>query len=109
MDNEEIQTNAQNNNKDSKENPDTINRLCRFAFIMSTIGVLTIGILTIGICPAFGVMGIVVGAIFKSKNFPLSDLNEDRVKKAKFLGIVSLFLFVIDIVILAVFLPKIKG
>ena len=96
MDNEEIQTNAQNNNKDSKENPDTINRLCRFAFIMSTIGVLTIGI-----CPAFGVMGIVVGAIFKSKNFPLSDLNED--------GIVSLFLFVIDIVILAVFLPKIKG
>ena len=96
MDNEEIQTNAQNNNKDSKENPDTINRLCRFAFIMSTIGVLTIGI-----CPAFGVMGIVVGAIFKSKNFPLSDLNEDRV--------VSLFLFVIDIVILAVFLPKIKG
>ena len=72
MDNEEIQTNAQNNNKDSKENPDTINRLCRFAFIMSTIGVLTIGI-----CPAF--------------------------------GIVSLFLFVIDIVILAVFLPKIKG
>ena len=99
MDNEEIQTNAQNNNKDSKENPDTINRLCRFAFIMSTIG----------ICPAFGVMGIVVGAIFKSKNFPLSDLNEDRVKKAKFLGIVSLFLFVIDIVILAVFLPKIKG
>ena len=97
MDNEEIQTNAQNNNKDSKENPDTINRLCRFAFIMSTIGVLTIGI-----CPAFG-------AIFKSKNFPLSDLNEDRVKKAKFLGIVSLFLFVIDIVILAVFLPKIKG
>ena len=78
MDNEEIQTNAQNNNKDSKENPDTINRLCRFAFIMSTIGVLTIGI-----CPAFGVMGIVVGAIFKSKNFPLSDLNEDRVKKAK--------------------------
>ena len=90
MDNEEIQTNAQNNNKDSKENPDTINRLCRFAFIMSTIGVLTIGI-----CPAFGVMGIVVGAIFKSKNFPLSDLNEDRVKKAKFLGIVSLFLFVI--------------
>lgn len=104
MDNEEIQTNAQNNNKDSKENPDTINRLCRFAFIMSTIGVLTIGI-----CPAFGVMGIVVGAIFKSKNFPLSDLNEDRVKKAKFLGIVSLFHFVIDIVILAVFLPKIKG
>ena len=78
MDNEEIQTNAQNNNKDSKENPDTINRLCRFAFIMSTIGVLTIGI-----CPAFGVMGIVVGAIFKSKNFPLSDLNEDRVKKSK--------------------------
>ena len=47
--------------------------------------------------------------IFKSKNFPLSDLNEDRVKKTKFLGIVSLFLFVIDIVILAVFLPKIKG
>ena len=39
MDNEEIQTNAQNNNKDSKENPDTINRLCRFAFIMSTISV----------------------------------------------------------------------
>ena len=78
MDNEEIQTNAQNNNKDSKENPDTINRLCRFAFIMSTIGVLTIGI-----CPAFGVMGIVVGAIFKSK-ISSSDLNEDRVKKQNF-------------------------
>ena len=50
MDNEEIQTNAQNNNKDSKENPDTINRLCRFAFIMSTIGVLTIGIWRYGHC-----------------------------------------------------------
>ena len=105
MDNQEIQTNPQNNdNKDPKDNPDTINRLCRFAFIMSTIGVLTIGI-----CPAFGVIGIVVGKIFKCNNFPLSDLTEERVKKAKILGIVSLFLFVVDIIIIAVFLPKIKG
>lgn len=105
MENQEIQTKIEENKEENKnENPDTINRLCRFAFIMSAIGVITIGI-----CPAFGVMGIVVGMIFKSKKFPLSDLNEDRVKKAKFLGIVSLILFVVDIIILAVFLPKIKG
>lgn len=49
-------------NNDDK-NPDVIDRLCRFAFIMATLGVLTVGV-----CPAFGVMGIVVGTIFKSKN-----------------------------------------
>ena len=69
-------------NNDDK-NPDVIDRLCRFAFIMATLGVLTVGV-----CPAFGVMGIVVGTIFKSKKFPLSNLNKDRIKKANFLGIV---------------------
>ena len=64
-------------NNDDK-NPDVIDRLCRFAFIMATLGVLTVGV-----CPAFGVMGIVVGTIFKSKKFPLSNLNKDRIKKSK--------------------------
>ena len=86
-------------NNDDK-NPDVIDRLCRFAFIMSTLGVLTVGV-----CPAFGV----VGTIFKSKKFPLSNLNKDRIKKANFLGIVSLFLFVIDIILLVVFKSKFKA
>ncbi len=90
--------------KEQKQDVSVIDRLCRFAFIMSTIGVLTIGI-----CPAFGVMGIVVGEIFKVKKFELSPLNEDRCKKAKILGVVSLLLFVVDIVILAIYLPKLKG
>jgi len=90
-------------NNDDK-NPDVIDRLCRFAFIMATLGVLTVGV-----CPAFGVMGIVVGTIFKSKKFPLSNLNKDRIKKANFLGIVSLFLFVIDIILLVVFKSKFKA
>lgn len=90
--------------KDQKQDVSVIDRLCRFAFIMSTIGVLTIGI-----CPAFGVMGIVVGEIFKAKKFELSPLNDDRCKKAKILGVVSLLLFVVDIVILAIYLPKLKG
>ena len=90
-------------NNDDK-NPDVIDRLCRFAFIMSTLGVLTVGV-----CPAFGVMGIVVGTIFKSKKFPLSNLNKDRIKKANFLGIVSLFLFVINIILLVVFKSKFKA
>ena len=92
-----------NKNNDDK-NPDVIDRLCRFAFIMATLGVLTVGV-----CPAFGVMGIVVGTIFKSKKFPLSNLNKDRIKKANFLGIVSLFLFVIDIILLVVFKSKFKA
>ena len=97
------------NNKDviknnDDKNPDVIDRLCRFAFIMATLGVLTVGV-----CPAFGVMGIVVGTIFKSKKFPLSNLNKDRIKKANFLGIVSLFLFVIDIILLVVFKSKFKA
>ena len=54
-------------------------------------------------------MGIVVGTIFKSKKFPLSNLNKDRIKKANFLGIVSLFLFVIDIILLVVFKSKFKA
>ena len=90
--------------KEQKQDVSVIDRLCRFAFIMSTVGVLTIGI-----CPAFGVMGIVVGEIFKAKKFELSPLNEDRCKKAKILGVVSLILFVVDIVILAIYLPKLKG
>ena len=66
-------------------------------------------LLTVGVCPAFGVMGIVVGTIFKSKKFPLSNLNKDRIKKANFLGIVSLFLFVVDIILLVVFKSKFKA
>ena len=96
--------NTVDNKKEQKQDVSVIDRLCRFAFIMSTVGVLTIGI-----CPAFGVMGIVVGEIFKVKKFELSPLNEDRCKKAKILGIVSLILFVVDIVILAIYLPKLKG
>lgn len=100
----EIKKNDTDDKKEQKQDVSVIDRLCRFAFIMSTVGVLTIGI-----CPAFGVMGIVVGEIFKAKKFELSPLNEDRCKKAKILGVVSLFLFVIDIVILAIYLPKLKG
>ncbi len=100
----EIKQDNTTDKKEQKQDVSVIDRLCRFAFIMSTVGVLTIGI-----CPAFGVMGIVVGEIFKAKKFELSPLNEDRCKKAKILGVVSLILFVVDIVILAIYLPKLKG
>lgn len=109
MKNNDINTNTQNsagkNNipEKGKNELSTIDRFCRFAFIMSTIGVLTIGI-----CPAFGAMGIAVGAVFKKKKVELSHLNEDRLKKAAILGFVSFFLFIIDIILLVVYLPYIK-
>lgn len=99
----DIKDNENSNEIEGKENngnsnPQMVDKMCRFAFTMSAIGVITIGI-----CPAFAVMGIVIGAVFNSKGYELSALNKDRVKKARFLSIVALVLFVVDIVLLLVF------
>ncbi|MGN0521916.1 MAG: hypothetical protein ACI4IQ_04685 [Eubacterium sp.] len=77
-----------------------IAKLSKFAFVSSVIGVCTIGI-----CPAFGIMGITVGLVFKIKNVELNDECKLKIKGAIILGIVSLAFFVIDIILAYKFLP----
>ncbi|MDE5964669.1 MAG: hypothetical protein K2G65_04620, partial [Eubacterium sp.] len=75
-------------------NNDIFTKLSRLAKIMSIIGVCTLGI-----NPAFGVMGITVGLVFKYKGAELDDENKKRLRTAFILGIISLAMFVIDIII----------
>lgn len=98
----EMQPSAADENKKTQDLP-VVERLCKFAFIMSTIGVLTIGV-----CPAFGAMGLVVGCVFQKKNYQLSPLNQSRLKKARIMAIVSFFFFVVDILLLFLYNSKIK-
>jgi hypothetical protein len=80
-------------------NNDVILKLSKFAKIMSIIGVCTLGI-----CPAFGIMGIVVGFVFKTKGVNLNADCKKKIKIANILGTISLVLFVIDIILAYVFL-----
>lgn len=75
-------------------NNDIFTKLSRLAKIMSIIGVCTLGI-----NPAFGVMGITVGLVFKYKGAELDDENKKRLKTARILGIISLVMFAVDIII----------
>ena len=78
---------------------DIINKLSKFSMIMSIIGVCTLGI-----CPAFGIMGIVVGLVFKNKGVQLNAECKKKIKISYILGAVSLVLFVADIILAYVFL-----
>lgn len=82
-------------------NNDIFTKLSRLAKIMSIIGVCTLGI-----NPAFGVMGITVGLVFKYKGAELDDENKKRLRTAFILGIISLAMFVIDIIIAVQYVKK---
>ena len=73
-----------------------IDKLSRFAFTMSILG-----LCTVGICPAFGVMGIVVPAVLKAKKAPMEKQIISRNKKSVIAGVISLIFFVVDVVLLA--------
>ena len=77
-------------------------KLSQFAFTMSIIG-----ICTIGICPAFAAMGIAVPIVMNKKNVNISAQAKSRNKKALIGGIIALFLFVVDLVLVFVFKDKI--
>lgn len=80
---------------------DIFTRLSKFAKVMSILGVCTLGLV-----PAFGVMGITVGVVFKYKGVEPDADNAKRLKTALILGVVSLVLFVIDIIIATKFVNK---
>ncbi|MDE6124122.1 MAG: hypothetical protein K2G22_02695 [Eubacterium sp.] len=79
------------------KNENILDRLSRIAFITAIIGVCTIGI-----CPAFAAIGIVVPAVMKSKKAPISQETKSRNKKAFIAGIISIIMFVVDLVIVVV-------
>lgn len=80
-------------------NHDIVLKLSKFAMIMSVLG-----ICTLGICPAFGIMGIVVGLVFRNKGVQLNAECKKKIKISYILGAVSLLLFAIDIVLAYIFL-----
>ncbi len=83
----------------ANKNDNIIDKLSRLAFTTAIIGVCTIGI-----CPALGAIGITVPLVLKAKNAEMSAETISRNKKSLVAGIVSLFMFVIDLVIaIAVF------
>lgn len=73
---------------------DIFTRLSKLAFISSIVGVCTLGI-----CPAFGVIGISIGMVFKYKGVKLEKDNAKKIKTAAILGAVSIILFVVDVII----------
>lgn len=81
---------------DNKNN-DIIDRLSRLAFITAVIGVCTIGI-----CPAFGAIGISVPLTLKRKGVQLSEYAQNLNKKAMLAGIISIGMFVLDLVLVIV-------
>lgn len=77
------------------ENENVLDKISRFSFVSAIIGVCTIGI-----CPAFGVMGIVAPLVMKNKGAELSAETKSRNKKALIAGVISLVMFVVDLVLL---------
>lgn len=80
-------------------NNDVIEKLCKFAFASSVLGVCTIGV-----CPAFAMMGIAVGLVFKIKGVKTEGLNKKRLTYSAILGAVALVFFVVDVILLSVFI-----
>ena len=76
-------------------NNDIINRLSKFSYIMSLVW-----LCTLGVCPAFAIMGLTVGIVFKNKKVKLSDENSKKIQASAVMGIIALVLFVIDIILL---------
>lgn len=79
---------------DKNKNP--IEKLASLAFTMGILGVATIGI-----CPAFGVMAMVVPIIMKIKKAPVSEEIDSKNKKSLFLGAVAVVMFFIDLAIMS--------
>lgn len=79
---------------DKNKNP--IEKLASLAFTMGILGVATIGI-----CPAFGVMAMVVPIIMKIKKAPVSEEIDSKNKKSLFLGAVAIVMFFIDLAIMS--------
>lgn len=75
-------------------NNEIITKLSKFSLIMSILSVCTLGI-----CPAFGIMGITVGIVFKLKGVELNPDCSKKIKTAIILGVVSLVLFAVDILL----------
>lgn len=80
----------------AKNNKNPLEKLASFAFSMGIIGVATIGI-----CPAFGVMAMVVPIIMKTKKAPVSEEVDSKNKKSLFLGSVAVVMFFIDLAIIS--------
>lgn len=85
----------------SNKNQDVMEKLSTFAFTMSIIS-----ICTIGICPAFAAMGIAVPLVMKQKGVEISKQAQMKNKKAIIGGVIALYLFVVDVVLLLVFKDK---
>ena len=83
------------------KNKDIIERLSHLAFVTAVIGVATIGI-----CPAFGAIGVSVPLTLKRKKVQISAYAQSLCKKALFAGIVSLGMFVVDLMIVIVLNSK---
>lgn len=75
-------------------NNDIFTRLSKLAFVSSIVGVCTLGI-----CPAFGVIGISIGMVFKYKGVKLEKKNAKKIKIAAVLGVLSILMFVCDVII----------
>lgn len=75
-------------------NNEIITKLSKFSLIMSILSVCTLGI-----CPAFGIMGITVGIVFKLKGVELNQDCSKKIKAAVIIGIISLVLFAVDILL----------
>lgn len=76
-----------------------IAKLSKFALISSIIG-----LCLLGICPAFGVMALVVPYVFSKKGAKLDEKSKTYCRRAQMIGIISLFLFVVDLVLAILFI-----
>ena len=84
-------------------NKTIIDKLARFAQISAIIG-----LCLLGICPAFGIMAMVVPAVFKQKGAKLTEENQQLCHRAQIMGVVSLVLFVIDVILASILYAKFK-
>lgn len=80
-------------------NNNIIEKLSKFALASAIIG-----LCTLGVCPAFGVMALVVPYVFKSKGAQLSEHARSLCKKAQIIGCIDLVLFVVDLVLAVIFM-----
>ena len=84
-------------------NKTIIDKLARFAQTSAIIG-----LCLLGICPAFGIMAMVVPAVFKQKGAKLTEENQQLCHRAQIMGAVSLVLFVIDVILASILYAKFK-
>lgn len=80
-------------------NNDIIEKLSKFSLVSAIIG-----LCTLGVCPAFGVMALVVPYVFKRKGAKCSEHAQSLCKKAQIIGCIDLVLFVVDLVLAVIFM-----